>query len=131
MSRNKKLILGGVLLFLMIPAYVGGKLWWYHGFATGSRTGVVRKVSMKGSPVCKYMAVEMAVQSSGVALDTWEFSVDDESPKNPVVQKLKDAEKTGARVTVDYRQDLNQWYRCSESEYFATDVESDAPAKTP
>ena len=107
----------------MIPAFVGGKLWWYHGYATGSRTGVVRKVSTKGSPVCKYMAVEMAVQSSGVALDTWEFSVDDENPKNPLVTKLKDAEKSGEKITVDYRQDLNQWYRCSPSEYFATDVE--------
>ncbi len=71
------------------------------------------------------MDVEMAVQSAGVALDTFEFSVDDESPKNPIVQKLKDAEKSGGRVTIDYRQDLNQWYRCSPSEYFATDVEND------
>jgi hypothetical protein len=124
MTRNKKLALAGFLVFLMIPLFVCGKLWWYRGYSTGSRTGVVRKVSMKGSPVCKYMSVEMAVQSSGVALDTWEFSVDDESPKNPVVQKLKDAEKSGAKVTVDYRQDLNQWYRCSPSEYFATDVEN-------
>jgi len=123
MTRNGKLILGGCLVVLMIPAFVGGKLWWYHGYATGSRTGVVRKVSTKGSPVCKYMAVEMAVQSSGVALDTWEFSVDDENPKNPLVTKLKDAEKSGEKITVDYRQDLNQWYRCSPSEYFATDVE--------
>ncbi|MEO7112433.1 MAG: hypothetical protein ABI183_18455 [Polyangiaceae bacterium] len=124
MTRNKKLFLGGFLVCLLIPLFVGGKLWWYHGYATGSRTGVVRKVSMMGSPVCKYMEVEMAVQSSGVALDNFEFSVDDESPKNPVVQKLKDAEKSGAKVTVDYRQDLNQWYRCSPSEYFATDVEN-------
>ena len=124
MTRNKKIFLGGFLVFLLIPLFVGGKLWWYRGYSTGSRTGVVRKVSIKGSPVCKYMAVEMAVQSSGVALDTWEFSVDNEDPKNPVVQKLKEAEKTGARVTVDYRQDLNQWYRCSPSEYFATDVEN-------
>jgi hypothetical protein len=125
MGRNGKIILGGVFVVFVAGAFVGGKLWWYRGYATGSRTGVVRKVSMKGTPVCKYMDVEMAVQSSGVALDTFEFSVDNEDPKNPIVQKLKDAEKTGARVTIDYRQDLNQWYRCSPSEYFATDVEKD------
>lgn len=124
MTRNKTIALGGLLVVLVVGLFVGGKLWWYHGYSTGSRTGVIRKVSMKGSPVCKYMEAEMAVQSGGVALDTFEFSVDNEDPKNPVVQKLKDAEKSGAKVTVDYRQDLNQWYRCSPSEFFAVDVEN-------
>jgi hypothetical protein len=66
----------------------------------------------------------MAVQGSGIAqTEVWEFSVDDDSDKNPVVVKLKAAEKSGERVTIDYRQDLNQWWRCTPYEYFATGVE--------
>ena len=42
---------------------------------------------------------------------------------NPVVVALKDAEKNGTRVTLDYRQDLHSMYRCTPSEYFVTKVE--------
>ena len=53
----------------------------------------------------------------------WEFSVDDDTAKNPVVKQLHDAEKSGERVTLDYRQDLHALFRCSPSEYFVTRVE--------
>jgi hypothetical protein len=79
---------------------------------------------VKGPPYCKYLSGEMAVQGNGLAqIEIWEFSIDDDSDKNPLVKQLKDAEKSGERVTIDYRQDLNQWYRCTPSEYFVTGVE--------
>jgi hypothetical protein len=114
-----------VALILLVAAYEGLRVWWYRGYSVGSRTGVVRKVTEKGPPYCKYLAAEMIVQTGGLttASDVWEFSVDDDRPTAPVVVALKAAEKKGERVTIDYRQDLHSLFRCTPSEYFATKVE--------
>jgi hypothetical protein len=127
MPRKWKVILAlaPVAFVLLVVAFEGLRVWWYRGASVGSRTGVIRKVSIKGSPLCKYLSAEMVVQSGAVTAtaDVWEFSVDDDSPTNPVVVALKAAERKGERVTVDYRQDKGSLYRCTPSEYFATKVE--------
>jgi hypothetical protein len=99
--------------------------WWYYGYSRGQRTGVVRKVSVKGPPTCKYLSGEMVLQGAGglVPAEVWEFSVDDPSDANPVVVALREAEKRGDRVTLQYRQDLHAMFRCTPSEYFVTQVE--------
>jgi hypothetical protein len=123
-GRRGQAILGVVALLVLALSFVTLKLWWYRGYSRGSRTGIVRKVSVKGPPYCKYLSGEMAVQGNGLAqIEIWEFSIDDDSDKNPLVKQLKDAERSGDRVTIDYRQDLNQWYRCTPSEYFVIGVE--------
>jgi hypothetical protein len=101
----------------------------YHGFSRGSRTGVVRKLSVKrsqkGMPFCTYVSVEMVMPGAqpGINGDLWIFSVDDDTPKSPVVARLRAAEKSAERITVDYRQDLHRWWSCAESEYYVTSVE--------
>src|SRR6202140_1444923 len=105
-GRRGQAILGVVILLVLAVSFVMGKLWWYRGYSRGSRTGIVRKVSVKGPPYCKYLSGEMAVQGNGLAqIEIWEFSIDDDSDKNPLVKQLKDAERSGDRVTIDYRQD--------------------------
>ena len=91
----------------------------------GARTGVIRKLSVRGPPYCKYLAGELVLQGTqpGQPVETWEFSIDDDSAKNPVVKQLHEAEKSGERITLDYRQDLHSLFRCSPSEYFVTRVE--------
>jgi hypothetical protein len=85
---------------------------------------VIRKVSVKGPPYCKYLSGEMSLQSAGLATpEIWEFSVDDDADTNPVVVALHAAEKNGERVTLDYRQDRYSLFRCTPSEYFITKVE--------
>jgi hypothetical protein len=127
MPRKWKVLLAlaPIALILLVVGYQGLKVWWYRGYSTGSRTGVIRKVTVKGPPYCKYLSAEMVVQTGGIttAADVWEFSVDDDSLTSPIVVALKEAEKKGERVTVDYRQDLHSLYRCTPSEYFATKVE--------
>ena len=124
LGRKGKAILGVIAALTLVASFFAVKLWWYRGYSRGTRSGIVRKVSVKGPPYCKYLAVEMAVQGNGIAqTEVWEFSVDDENEASPVVKALKEAEKSGDRVTIDYRQDLNQWYRCTPSEYFAVGVE--------
>jgi hypothetical protein len=119
-----RLLLAPFLGLLLVVAGLGVRYWWYRGYSTGSRTGVVRKVSVKGPPYCKYLSGEMVVQGSpALQAEVWEFSVDDDSDDNPVVKALHDAEKKGDRVTLHYRQDLHSLYRCTPSEYFVTKVE--------
>ena len=85
---------------------------------------MVRKLSVKGPPYCKYLSGEMVLQGGqpGQNAEVWEFSVDDDGDKNPVVIDLKAAEKTSERVTLNYRQDLHSLFRCTPSEYFITGV---------
>jgi hypothetical protein len=128
LSRKVKVGLGlfPISLVLLFVAYEGLRVWWYRGYSVGTRSGIVRKVTEKGPPYCKYMSVEMAVVTGGAmtnGADLWEFSVDDDKPTSPIVVALKAAEKTGDRVTIDYRQDLHSLFRCTPSEYFATKVE--------
>ena len=127
MALGKKsiMVLVPIAALLLFVGFESARVWWYRGFSVGARTGVVRKISVKGPPYCKYLAGELVLQGTqpGQPAETWEFSVDDDSAKNPVVKQLQDAEKSGERVTLDYRQDLHALFRCSPSEYFVTRVE--------
>ena len=40
-----------------------------------------------------------------------------------LARELHEAEKSGARVTLDYRQDLHSLFRCTPSEYFVMRLE--------
>ena len=114
--------LAALMLFVGVEAL---RVWWFRGYSRGTRTGVIRKISFKGPPYCKYMAGEMALQGTiaGQPVEIWEFSVDDEKPANPLVARLHEAERSGERVTLQYRQDLHSLFRCTPSEYFVTGVE--------
>jgi hypothetical protein len=98
-----------------------------YGYSRGSRTGVIRKVSVKGPPYCKYLEGEMALQGGtvGQSQDIFTFSVDNDRDGNPVVQALHQSEREGKRVTLDYRQDRSKdiWWRCNPNEYFVIKVE--------
>jgi hypothetical protein len=117
------LVLVPLALLLVFGSYLGVRYWWFRGYSTGTRTGTVRKVSVKGPPYCKYLSGELVVQGNALQPELWEFSVDDDSNGNPIVKDLAAAEKNGTRVTLHYRQDLHSLYRCTPSEYFITKVE--------
>lgn len=125
MRSKKLLILLPIALLLLFSGYEGCRVFWYRGYSKGSRTGVIRKMSVKGPPYCKYLSGELVLQGAqpGLAPEVWEFSVDDDSDNNPIVQQLHEAERSGTRVTLDYRQDLHSLFRCTPSEYFVTKVE--------
>ena len=127
MALGKKsiMVLVPIALLLLFVGYEGARVWWYRGFSVGARTGVIRKLSVRGPPYCKYLAGELVLQGTqpGQVAETWEFSVDDDSEKNPLVKQLHEAEKSGERITLDYRQDLHSLFRCTPSEYFVTKTE--------
>jgi hypothetical protein len=120
-----RLILLGVAALLLFVGIEALRVWWFRGYARGTRTGVVRKISYKGPPYCKYLLGEMALQGTlpGQPVEIWEFSFDNEKEGNPVVTEVHQAEKTGERITLRYRQDLHSLFRCTPSEYFITGVE--------
>ena len=129
--RTAKIIMAiGILLFL-ITAWQYVSYWFATGYSKGSRTGVVRKISVKGPPYCKYLEGEMVLQGANLvqAAELFKFTVDDHNESNPIVQDLKKAERDGSRVTLDYRQDKNIWWRCNaggvvpEGQYFIVRVE--------
>jgi hypothetical protein len=118
----------GLAIFLVVgllAAWQGLRFWWYHGYSTGERTGIVRKMSVKGTPMCRYAEGELALTGSlpGQNVEVFTFSTDNKSDANPIMKQLRDAERTGTRVTLHYRQDLKSWWRCTPHEYFITSVE--------
>jgi hypothetical protein len=125
LGRKSKLILAGVGVVGLLAGWQYIRYWWFHGYSIGERTGVIRKMSVKGTPLCKYLEGELALSGSqaGQQVETWVFSIDDHKDSNPVMKDLHEAERDGLRVTLHYRQDLKSWYRCTPEEYFVTSVE--------
>lgn len=126
LDKKKLFILIPVALIVLFALIEGGRVWWFRGYSNGSRTGIVRKVSIKGPPYCKYFSGELALQGGqpGQPPEIWEFSIDGaDDTNNPLVVKLNEAERSGERVTLNYRQDLHSLFRCTPSEYFVTGVD--------
>jgi hypothetical protein len=127
LSRTAKLrlLLAIVAILLGVAAWQGLSLVWNRGYARGSVTGVVRKVSVHGPPYCKILTGELVYQTgnTGPKADLFHFSVDDADDDNPVVRSLEEAERKGGRVMLQYRQDRKMWWRCNPSEFYITGVE--------
>jgi hypothetical protein len=121
MTRKSKvvLILIPIGLLLIGGSIQGIQYWWRHGYSTGERSGILRKISVKGSPVCKYLAGELALSTNlaGVGGEVWEFTVDNKDDKDPTVLALHEASRVGQRVTLKYRQDKPMWWTCNPIEY--------------
>lgn len=128
MSRKSKLkvFLGFFTVFAVIALYQTARYYYFRGYATGTRTGYLRKVTTKGPPYCKYTVGELVLQKGGDMAqggETWEFSLDTSDPGAAIVQQLREVEKAGKLATLQYRQDLHMWWRCAPTEYIVTGVE--------
>lgn len=132
-------IYGGLRALVTVPLTVGTLYigWlvlvyaWHYNYSSGTRTGIVRKVSHKGSPVCKYVSVELAVLGNSgngqlpLAPEVWEVTVDDDRPEAPLRKALEAAERSQKPTTIRYRQDKKRlpWRWCVDTEYHAVAVE--------
>lgn len=107
------LITGLILAFCGYVYYTVGA--WT--VSTGTRTGVVVKVSQPG---ILWSTIEGELQL-GIAgsTSTWEFSVDDSAIKG----KLEEAEKKQCKTTLKYKQQLWKQSWRGRTQYFITDVE--------
>jgi hypothetical protein len=122
--KKLKLALALFALLALVAAWQAFRYWMRYGYSVGTRTGIVRKISVKGPPYCKYLAGELALQGSGPGqpAEIWMFSVDD-GGDTPLVRDLHEAERGGKLVTLKYRQDRPIWWRCNPSEYYVGALE--------
>jgi hypothetical protein len=120
-----KIVLSVLGVLVIFAGWQAIRYWMRYGYSVGTRSGVVRKISVKGPPYCKYLAGELALQgaAAGQPVEVWDFTVDDDRDTNPLVAGLHDAERAGKLVTLRYRQDLRIWWRCNPSEYYVTGIE--------
>lgn len=126
LSRTAKLRIAAAVVGVLLVAggWTALSISWRIGYAHGTVTGVVRKVSVHGPRYCKILTGELVYQgTSAQKPDVFDFSIDDHSDANPVVHDLQAAERGGKLVTLDFRQDRHAWWRCNPSQYFITAVE--------
>jgi hypothetical protein len=117
----------GLLLLLLTWQLV--RAWWLHGYSQGTRTGILRKISYRGSPLCKYWSGELAVSgSSATAPEIWYFTVEGPADANPTVQAIQkvEASSPGKEITLSYREDRGRWWSCTPTDNFVTGVVSPA-----
>jgi len=121
-----KIALGVFGLLGLVALWQVGRYYWYFWYFLFTRSGYLRKVSLKGPPYCKYIMGEMVLQRGGevaAGSEVWEFSVDAENEDAPIVKQIREAERAGKLATVRYRQDLNMWWRCAPTEFYVVGVE--------
>jgi hypothetical protein len=127
MTRKQKVLLA-LVPFLLVGLWVGWRglrYWWYRGYSHGVRSGILRKVSIKGPPYCKYVSGELVLAGSQPGVETvWEFGLDKVDDDDPLYKELVDLADKGQKVTLQYRQDQAAFFvRCQPGEYFVTGIE--------
>lgn len=86
---------------------------------------MIRKISVKGPPVCKFLSGEMVLigTPAGGSPTVFNFTVYDDSPDNVIVKKLHDAEREAKEVTIDYQENRARWWQCADTNYYIVGVE--------
>ena len=114
-----------VVIALLIAAAAAAIYMWYP-YSDGTRTGYLRKLSHKGYA---FKTWEGELQMPGISgtgdgnqmpmtSTIWAFSVNDDA----VISQLQEAERTGVRVTLHYKQYMKQFDWRGETVYFVDGV---------
>lgn len=116
LSRVKKigLISTGVILVGLLGYF---SFTYYSSYSTGTRAGVVMKISKKGYIFKTYEGQ----LNLGVNQDPWDFSVD--TNRQDVVKALEDAQNNNDHVTLHYEEKFVQYAWRGDTKYFITKVE--------
>jgi hypothetical protein len=93
-------------------------LFFYFGnYSTGTRGGVVMKISKKGF-IFKTFEGQLDI---GTINDPWDFSVD--SSEQEVIDNLNEAQKTGERVQLHYQEKFTKFFWRGDTKYLIIRVE--------
>lgn len=112
-----------LLLLGMVSQLV--RAWWLRGVSAGRKTGVLKKISRKGSPLCRYWLGELLVSNPalfGAPTELWEFTIDAVGDTDPFLRQLQEAESSSRRISIEYRQDKGRWWACSPNEFHVTSI---------
>ncbi|MEY4937198.1 MAG: hypothetical protein RIS64_3557 [Bacteroidota bacterium] len=115
---RKFLILAGIVAFCFL---VWGLILVYYNFSSGSRSGIVRKLSHKGYIFKTWEGeLDMTNYATMGANNIWYFSVCE--GETEVIKQLQDAEANHKRVSLYYKQKLRKFAWRGETEYFIDKV---------
>lgn len=102
-------------------------------YSSGSRVGVINKVSQKGLFWKSYegqMALEGLVGSENTSANVWDFSIDAQAKHGENIEGLaksiNDALNSGQKVKIDYIQSANvifPFYQRGKTDYYIQGVE--------
>jgi len=90
---------------------------YFGNYSTGTRGGVVMKISKKGF-VFKTYEGQLDI---GTINDPWDFSV--ESSRKEVIKDLNDVQQSGERVRLHYQEKFTTFFWRGETKYFIIKVE--------
>ena len=100
------------LIFLGVFAF-----FYFANYSTGTRAGVVMKVSKKGVLI----KTHEGMLDIGTINDPWEFSV--ASGDTKVLKQLEAAQSSGERVRLHYREKFAKFFWLGDTPYFVTQVD--------
>ena len=100
------------LVFLGLFAF-----FYFANYSTGTRAGVVMKVSKKGV----VFKTHEGMLDIGTINDPWAFSV--ASSATDVLARLDEAQSSGERVQLHYREKFAKFFWLGDTEYFVTKVD--------
>ena len=100
------------LLFVGVLAF-----FYFANYSTGTRAGTIMKVSKKGVLIKTYEGM----LDIGTINDPWEFSV--EQGDTEVLQQLEEAQSSGERVRLHYKEKFATFFWLGDTPYFVTQVD--------
>ena len=117
------------ILITSIP-YFEGIVGYNYITSEGSRVGQIYKLSYKGL-IWKTWEAGMGLTQSGSYAETWQFSIDDQSPnKDRLVSEIQNAYQSGAIVRVQYKQHLGVLPWRSKTDYTIEDIQTEQSVRS-
>ena len=105
------------LILLGVFAFI-----YFANYSTGTRAGIVMKVSKKGILI----KTHEGMLDIGTINDPWEFSV--ESGDTDVLRQLEEAQSSGERVRLHYKEKFAKFFWLGDTPYFVTQVDRILPS---
>ncbi len=107
----KGAIIIGILIVLVFTFF------YFANYSTGTRAGIVMKVSKKGVLFKTYEGM----LDVGTINDPWNFSVD--PSRGAIIDELNEVQASGERVQLHYQEKFAKFFWRGDTKYFVTKVD--------
>ena len=115
-SAVVKIVAVVALIFLGVFAF-----FYFANYSTGTRAGIIMKVSKKGILI----KTHEGMLDVGTINDPWNFSV--ASGNTDILKQLEEAQSSGERVRLHYREKFAKFFWLGDTPYFVTQVDRILP----
>lgn len=129
--KNRVLYALGAVALAVISLIGGGECANRYEYSSGTRTGMINKISKKGlfwKTFEGQMALEGIVSGGGQSgANVWDFSIDGSERQGEneylLAKKAEEALQTGSKVRIKYHQPLWTWPWRGSTSYFIQSIE--------